>query len=355
MKQGRSLTELAAEIERQAAAKVDFIAPTTEMHAAVEEGRPIIRLGKHEVEVPAAQTFGLTAHAHGQLSDVTGVPKRYYDRMMAEQPALWSQSVNTWLHASRDSRMVRTLDGNVRAVLSKSYRRLDNRDLAEAVLPVLIGMQDVDVVSCEVTDRSFYLKVTRRTVQGEVKKGDIVQLGMQIRNSEVGSGAVEATPLVLRLMCMNGATVNDWAHRGIHLGRSQDSENLRQLMSGEALRAEDRAFFLKMRDVVREVLAGSVWEQMLDTLRQAAGQRVEGRPDAVVERLAKEHGLGEDTQASVLRALIDGGDLTRWGVVNAVTATANGQEDYEEATRLERLGGTLLTLPRPAWQALQAA
>ena len=33
--------------------------------------------------------------------------------------------------------MVRTLDGQVRAVLSDRYRRLDNYDLAENVLPIL--------------------------------------------------------------------------------------------------------------------------------------------------------------------------------------------------------------------------
>jgi hypothetical protein len=33
--------------------------------------------------------------------------------------------------------MLRTLDGQVRAVLSDRYRRLDNFDLAESVLPIL--------------------------------------------------------------------------------------------------------------------------------------------------------------------------------------------------------------------------
>ena len=36
-----------------------------------------------------------------------------------------------------DRRMIRTLDGRVRSVLSYRYRRLDNFDLAENVLPII--------------------------------------------------------------------------------------------------------------------------------------------------------------------------------------------------------------------------
>ena len=35
--------------------------------------------------------------------------------------------------------MVRTLDGKARAFLSDRYHRIDNEQIAEAVLPVLLG------------------------------------------------------------------------------------------------------------------------------------------------------------------------------------------------------------------------
>lgn len=302
MKQGRSLSELAGEIERQAAAKVDFLAPTTAIDVGVQEGRAVLRLGEHEVEVPE---LGIDSYAHGQVSDVTGVPKRYYDRILQQYPNLWATTVNTLLHANQETRLVRTLDGNVRAFLSRSYRRLDNVDLANAVLPVLSAIPDLRIASAEITPRNMFIKVVRDTVTGEVRKGDVVRLGLMIRNSEVGCGAAEATPLVERLICLNGAVVNDWATRGVHLGRTQDTDQVRQLMSGEALRAEDRAFFLKMRDVIRQVLSGSVWQEMLASMQKAAGEPVTGNPVKVVEKLVKDYQLSEDTGTSVLRFLRD--------------------------------------------------
>jgi len=55
--------------------------------------------------------------------------------------------------------MIRTLDGQVRAVLSERYRRLDNYDLAENVLPILQRLDGARFESVELTDTKMYLKV----------------------------------------------------------------------------------------------------------------------------------------------------------------------------------------------------
>jgi hypothetical protein len=53
--------------------------------------------------------------------------------------------------------------------------------------------------------------------------------------------------------------------------------------------------------------------------------------------------------------LIVGGDLTRWGFVNAVTATANHASSYDRASELEALGGQVLDLPRAEWREIAEA
>ena len=53
-------------------------------------------------------------------------------------------------------------------------------------------------MSCEVTENRLYLKVVNHRLEMEVRKGDIVQAGVMISNSEVGLGAVSIQPLVLR-------------------------------------------------------------------------------------------------------------------------------------------------------------
>ncbi len=79
--------------------------------------------------------------------------------MRTEQPQLLDRNVNTWLQSDGDRRMIRTLDGQLRAVLSDRYRRLDNFDLPENVLPILQRLQGARFESEELTGTKMYLKV----------------------------------------------------------------------------------------------------------------------------------------------------------------------------------------------------
>jgi len=52
-----------------------------------------------------------------------------------------------------------TLDGQLKAVLSDRYRRLDNFDLAENVLPIPQWLEGARFESEELTNTKMYLKV----------------------------------------------------------------------------------------------------------------------------------------------------------------------------------------------------
>lgn len=117
---GRTLTELAAEIERQANAKRDLIAPVAKMSMEVVDSTPVIAVHNGHIE-----TFTANSIAHAQLAEYVGVPKAYYDRMATEAPTLLASNVNRWLAdkaGQNDRRMVRTMDGRARAFLSDKYR-----------------------------------------------------------------------------------------------------------------------------------------------------------------------------------------------------------------------------------------
>ena len=90
-----------------------------------------------EIPTPGGEPLAIRDTAHGQLAERVGIPKAYYDRMREHAPALFDTNVNHWLLASDGRRLVRTLDGHARAILSDRYRMLDNDDLAAVALPVL--------------------------------------------------------------------------------------------------------------------------------------------------------------------------------------------------------------------------
>jgi hypothetical protein len=71
--------------------------------------------------------------------------------------------------------------------------------------------------------------------------------------------------------------------------------------------------------------------------------------------LADRYALSENEQSGVLRHLVNGGMLTGYGLVNAVTEFSQTVGDYDRATELEMLGGKLIELPQGEWQRLAAA
>ena len=153
--------------------------------------------------------YGITSLAQRQLAEKLKIPFACFERMRAGHPDLLDRNVNTWLHTEGDRRMIRTLDGQVRAVLSDRYRRLDDFDLAESVLPILQRPEGARFESVELTDTKMYLKVITPGVEFEVAPGDIVQAGIVITNSEVGCGTLSVQPLLYRLVCKNGLIASD--------------------------------------------------------------------------------------------------------------------------------------------------
>lgn len=345
MKQGKTISELAAEIERQQRAKRDFIADTREIAMT---GDLRLRVG--------AEAFGVTDVAHRHIGEKAGIPAKYYDRMRKAAPQLLSLNVNEWFRTDPERRMVRTLDGAARAVLTDRYQRIDNEHIAEVVLPVLADTPGIRIASTEITDSRLYIKAVNERVRAEVKVGDPVEAGVLITNSEIGLGAVAISPLVNRLVCTNGLVVADQKYRRNHVGRRADNgDDVYEMLSDETLRADDRAILLKVRDIVRAALDEARFAVTVEKMRSAAESQKMQDPIRTVELLADRLSLQEGEKPSILRHLIEGGDLTKWGMVNAVTRAAHDVESYDRSTELEVVGGKILDLSKTDWRELAEA
>ena len=223
MKQGKSLMELGMELQRQRNNRQDFIADTKNLEVQTDNN------GNSQMFFyldDKPHTFGINENAHSQISARLGIPYRYYQRMQKETPDLLDNNINTWLEKTPERRMIRVLDGNVRAFLSDRYRRLDNLELCAAVLPVIKEMKNATIESCEVTPTHMYLKVINKKLKAEVAVGDVVQAGFVVSNSEVGLGSLRVEPLVFRLICKNGMICKDLGKKKYHVGRQvNDSDD----------------------------------------------------------------------------------------------------------------------------------
>jgi hypothetical protein len=353
MKQGRTLIGLVEELERQLTTKVDMIVPTQLMHHMTGEGGDTSLL----IEAPdGSKRFTATESCRRQLADRLKIPFGYFERMRSDQPELLDRNVNTWLHKEPEQRLVRTLDGRARAFLSDRYRRLDNYDLLEHVLPILRELPGARFESMELTDTRMYVKVVTPRVEFEIQPGDIVQAGVVISNSEIGHGSLSVQPLVYRLVCRNGLIAPDHAMRKAHVGRLQEASTEEiTIFRDDTLAAEDKAFYLKVRDVVQAAVSQATFEQTAARMRSALGIKLTGDPVKAVEALATRYLLNEQERSGVLRSLITEADLSGYGLVNAITGYAQEVDSYDRATELEQLGGRLLEQSRAEWEAITMA
>lgn len=352
MKAGRTLQEFATEIARQSLVKRDFIVPASRLRLDTVNGSQL-HLGLDQKEY-----FGLRPTMHEQLSTRLDIPRAYYEKMRAHQPELLAVNVNTWLQTFSDRYLLRVLDNDARALLSDRYRPIDNVDLAEAILPRLNDL-NVTIESCEITERRLYIKAVTSQVQADIVPGDVVQAGICISNSEVGLGALKIEPLIYRLICKNGAVINDMATRKSHIGRRHSSLDLNdhhtyaQYITDATRVAEDKAFWMKIHDVMNALLNGPTFQQIVAQW-QLATTRAIVNPDVttVVERTAKKFALAATEQSSVLEHLMAGRDLSAYGLMNAITRTAHDVESYDRSTDLERIGPQIIELPKTEWKAL---
>lgn len=352
------MQDLAAEIERRAEAKQDFIAPTSRLEMVVVEDVPALALANGEIK-----TFGVNDLAHAQIADYTKIPLDYYKRMVANEPKLLASNVNRWLQDKKDDRrMVRTLDNRVRAMLSDRYRALENEDLAEVILPQLLD-RNLIILSCEITERRLYIKAVDRSIERDVPTGksmgdgghtifDTCSPAITFSNSEVGSGALSIETGVYTRACTNLAMFGA-SMRKYHTGsRAEISDEVYALLTDDTKKATDKAVWMQVRDLVGAAFDEAKFEAIRQRLGNASKERIE--PEAVVEvvkKAGKRFSFSEGEQKGILARLIEGADLSKYGLHAAVTRfSADETVNYDRATELERIGGEIIDLAPNQWR-----
>ena len=382
MKQGKALPEVLAELQRQNKIKLDYVAPAQAFHLE-DDGETFIL--KHNDGTRKA--FNTTDLFHRQIGSALEIPAKYYDAIRKKKPELLARNVNAWFGDREQSYMIRSLGyysesyektadavaatdvandvidaeiigtentrnviGVARALLSDRYRRIDNTEIATAVLPLFAGQEGMEVVSSAVTSQRLYLKVVNHRLEQEVVPGDIVQAGVVISNSEVGLGAVSVQPLVYRLVCSNGLITNDFGERRTHIGRTLETvEDTFHIYSTDTLEAENKAFMLKLRDATLSAIEETRFAMIVSKLRDSTEAKITGHVQDVVELTSKTYGLNQGEQESILDYLVAGGDLSLYGLSNAVTRASQDIESYDRATALENIGWQVVTMSPRQW------
>lgn len=376
------LQALVQELKRVADSKRDYIVPASKLAMAVrdpeaftpEERRaygnnPDVFMdvaGLTPVAPTLTSRFGIRKIAHEHLSDKLGIPLAYYRRMQAERPGLLARNVNEWLTTNGKNHLVRTVDGDVRAVLGDTYRVIDNYDALKASLPHL-QKAGAQILRADVTDERFYLRAFmpewREVIKPELLVPgshtqmpggeDAVCPGVLVRNSEVGRGKFSASFFLFRFSCSNGL-FTETSIAQVHSGKRNDPGELVAggYESDETRRLDNEAFWSRVGDLVAGCFDKDEWRNTVEMLKGRAATQLDN-PIEAVNNVVKAYDLGgDDVMDALLNELMrpstEGVNpgLTVWGLTNAVTDLARKTEEAGETDKafdLMRIGGEIMT------------
>ncbi len=344
MKQSMTLQQLATEISRQNGSKRDFILPSNKLSLRVLDNQVITQFAaeKGQEMFSAKHTF------HDHLMDHVKIDSKYYRRMLSAKPELLCQNVNAWLVEDNRNMTLRTLDGNARALLSNAFKPMDNYDLASNLLPLFDG-HGLHVESCDLDDKHMRLKLVSKGLKKIIKTsknpGEHVHFGVSITNSEIGYGRLGVEGLLWTYSCRNGAIMEQIASK-YHVGARQGSNDMAwEVFADETKKLSQKAFWAQVKDVVKNALdtAEARFEGWAKSVEKTTDVIITS-PTAAVEIVKDKYRLTETEQNGVLDFLVKGGDLSLYGLFNAVTEFAQDKGlTYARATELEGIGGELIT------------
>ncbi len=383
MNKGISVTELREKLEDQARRKKDYKVPDRAMRLMIPNDSDTPKL-----DIQGLGDIPIRPLAHKQIRDKLAIPAKYYERCLESAPDLLCKNVNYWLARSEKSRLIRTIDGEARAFLGDVYRPMDNLDFLAAIGKGLGGTGVVsDVRSANVTEERVYLKVVTPTLESDIlppgydrlrdreqvheaareagkladehgwlKEPEPIRGGACFSNSEVGCGGLSVNGFVEVLKCTNAYVAKEPIFRKVHIGGQRHTDAaFAEFIRDETHALADRALWEKVADVVRGTFDAENFTRVIEMFTGARGRDSVARPDKIAAQVQQQFLLGEGERDNILDAFIRSGDLTQFGLAQAVTVTAGGLEDYGRATELETVGMQVIELPQHEWERFDVA
>ena len=150
--------------------------------------------------------------------------------------------------------------------------------------------------------------------------------------------------------------------RKSHITGARGDADTWGLLTDEAKDADNHALALQMRDVTAAYASRESFDEVLEKMKTAHDDKVEGSPQSAVEAMGKVLALTKKDTASLMDGLLAtigqsgyaGQPVTRATMVNAVTAVAH-HADPDTVDDWQKLGGRVLDLPRSDWQRVAMA
>lgn len=284
----------------------------------------------------------LHENAIAQAAGRVGLPLGYANDLQGTGwgKVLLAQILTTHFAEDPQRILVRCVRDSARAVLSDSYRRLDARPVIGAFVS---AASDIGAVVCDglITDLRVRIAAVMPTVMWI--NGDPVVFGISLTTSDFGRGRLLLSAFTLRLLCLNGATGENFL-RQVHLGGKLPSD----------LKLSERTYALDTEttaSAVHDILKLHLTPEALGVRAEkiAAAQAVAVDPGQTLPLLKKSMTRGEHD--GVTHAFMFGQDdvvpsgANAYRLSQAIAYVGGQAKSAERRLDLERLAGAILDNP----------
>tara|TARA_R110000744_G_scaffold66072_4_gene135070 strand:- start:151 stop:1356 length:1206 start_codon:yes stop_codon:yes gene_type:complete len=382
------LTQLVNELERQKESRIDACIDTRQLLVGSNvNNTPRYNHGLVLQPVPQTQSSEFLplegtpfqTKALKQLGSrlTPNVPSKFLMELAEQHPHVGCDLLNQLMSAAPKRMLFRQLDGRVRAVLSDSYRCLDNYDLVFTALGVAQSV-GANVLQCTMSDDKMRIKLIAPSMwetlnaggghaNGMFKAGDlgnpewreangIGELGLEdtindkggnivfptctISNSETGSGSTQVEYGTCDGGCFNMLTF-DKKVRSVHLGSKLELG----IFSEETVAADSKAIMCKMTDAIKACFDPAVFKKHI-MLREGAQQDIIEAPTMAVDNVVKALDINETDRDRLLTYFVKDYAMTRDGLSQAVSRMAQDEFDnVDKSADFESMAGKLIEQP----------
>lgn len=294
----------------------------------------------------------LRRHAFSQLCERTGAPPQYIRKLPVKlQMACMNHGMRNMDEKHRAGTL-RLANGDARAVLSDRYAALDDHLVLEVMEKTLkaAGMLGDVRVRALATGPTTALRLTLPGDDIVVKSpqvNDIVEIGLDLLNGEVGNRAVSICPMTYRLVCLNGMRRADResVSRLNHVG---DPERLKEAFRDAvpSAIAASQGLRSRMKKAVDRLVDDLLGE--FNGLDAFGLTRSESREVAGDVMIARQVALPADTKAwgETLRGVTD---VTAYDVMNGITHVAQSRPVDRRLEMEESAARYLIKRTRESW------
>lgn len=336
--------------------------------------------------------------AHSQIADKMEINGYYYNKMLNEAKDLLSTNVNYWMEKSKTAYLLRAIDNDCRAFLSRRYKPIDNLDVLTAAVQVITNNLNVAAgktnnangakcITWDVSPSNMNICLLNPSIRanlndldkgiqggdyGDIKFGphnwikagdglptNKIQNGQphwvypscRISNSETGHGGLNVIPGLTERICFNSAWIGTKLAQK-HLGIKLEADIV---LSENTIRKENELIFLKMSDMISLVFDPDKFLETCKRFKKLDSIQVETKQ--VFDAIVKIPGMTEEIRDDIF-AMYQPSRLeapTLMDVQRAVTSAAqlygsSGfnskgkqiEKNAEKQFMLEELGGKMI-------------